>query len=87
MPLPVAAVYFRPAFIDVISEPRGADIFVDGKKVLGTTPAVVEIARDHYEHAVEVRKDGFAPVVHNLRYDRQVRLQISVRLVPERGSP
>jgi serine/threonine protein kinase len=80
MPLPVAAVYFRPAFIDVISEPREADVFVDGIKVLGVTPAVVEVRRDHRQHSIEVRKQGFAPAVQELRYDRQVRLQVSFRL-------
>ena len=87
MPLPVAAVYFRPAFIDVTSEPQGADVFVDGKQVLGSTPAVVEIARDHRQHAIEVRKVGYTPVVQELRYDREVRLQVSVKLLSGRASP
>ena len=87
MPLPVAAVYFRPAFIDVTSEPQGADVFVDGKQVLGSTPAVVEIARDHRQHAIEVRKPGYAPVVQALRYDREVRLQVSVKLLTGRAPP
>ena len=82
MPLPVAAVYFRPAFIDVTSEPHGADVYVDGKKVLGNTPAVVEVQRDHQQHVVEVHKEGFEPIRQNLRYDREVRLQVSVRLMP-----
>jgi hypothetical protein len=84
MPLPVAAVYFRPAFIDVTSQPRGADVFVDGLKVLGVTPAVVEVRRDHRQHTIEVRKEGFASAGQELRYDREVRLQMSFRLQPER---
>ncbi len=86
MPLPVAAVYFRPAFIDVTSEPQGADVFVDGLKLLGVTPAVVEIRRDHRQHTIEVRKQGFAPAALELRYDREVRLRMSFRLRPERRS-
>jgi serine/threonine-protein kinase len=82
MPLPVAAVYFRPAFIDVTSEPAGADVFVDGKKILGTTPAVVEIQRDHLDHVVEVHKDGFESVRHSMRYDREVRLSAALHLAP-----
>jgi serine/threonine protein kinase len=85
MPLPVAFAYFRPAFIDVVSEPRGADVYVDGKKVLGNTPAVVEVQRDHQQHVVEVHKEGFEPIRQDLRYDREVRLQVSVRLMPARG--
>lgn len=87
MPLPVAAVYFRPAFIDVISEPRGADVVVDGKKILGVTPAVVEVSRDHRQHTIEVRKDGFVPAVQDLRYDRDVRMQASFRLPPAPRPP
>jgi len=82
MPLPVAVVYFRPAFIDVVTEPPGADVFVDGKQVLGTTPAVVEVKRDHQEHKVEVHKAGYAPAARELRYDRQVRLQVTFQLTP-----
>jgi serine/threonine protein kinase len=84
MPLSVAAVYFRPAFIDVATTPPGADVYVDGLKILGTTPAVVEVRRDHRQHAVEVRKEGYAPAVQALRYDREVRLQVQLKLSPER---
>jgi serine/threonine protein kinase len=87
MPLPVAFAYFRPAFVDVTSEPRGADVYVDGKKILGSTPAVVEVQRDHQDHVVEVHKEGFEPMRLSLRYDREVRLQVSVRLFPARRSP
>jgi hypothetical protein len=87
MPLPVAFAYFRPAFIDVTSEPRGADVYVDGKKILGSTPAVVEVRRDHHDHVVEVHKEGFEPIRQSLRYDRDVRLQVSVRLFPARRAP
>jgi len=87
MPLPVAAAYFRPAFVDVASEPHGADVYVDGKKVLGITPALVEVKRDHQQHVVEIHKEGFEPVRQNLRYDRDVRLQVSVRLMPARRPP
>jgi serine/threonine protein kinase len=87
MPLPVAFAYFRPAFVDVSSEPHGADVYVDGKKILGSTPAVVEVQRDHQDHVVEVHKEGFEPTRQRLRYDREVRLQVSVRLFPARRSP
>jgi serine/threonine-protein kinase len=87
MPLPVAFAYFRPAFVDVVSEPRGADVVVDGRKILGTTPAVVEVQRDHQPHVVEVHKEGFEPIRQDLRYDREVRLQVSVHLMPARRAP
>jgi serine/threonine protein kinase len=87
MPLQVAAVYLRPAFLVVNSEPKGAEVLVDGKTVLGTTPAEVEIRRDHAEHWIEVRKDGFRPARQSLRYDRQVRLEVSFKLMPEPPPP
>jgi PEGA domain len=70
-----------------VSEPHGADVYVDGKKILGTTPAVVEVQRDHQHHVVEVHKEGYEPIREYMRYDREVRLQISVRLLPARGLP
>ncbi len=87
MPVPVAAVYFRPAFIVVDSEPHGAEVYVDGKRILGNTPAEVEVRRDHADHSVEVRKDGFEPARQGLRYDRQVHLEVSVKLAPTRRPP
>jgi hypothetical protein len=83
MPLQVAAVYLRPAFVVVTSEPQGADVWVDGRKILGTTPAEVEVRRDHAEHTVEVHKEGFVPGHRALRYDREVRLEASFKLMPE----
>lgn len=87
MPLPVLAAYFRPAFIEVDSDPRGADLFVDGQKVLGTTPAVVEVVRDRRPHVIELRKEGYAPTKQETRYDRQVRLQVRARLSPASKPP
>jgi serine/threonine protein kinase len=87
MPLQVAAVYFRPAFVDVTSEPAGADVWVDGKKVLGVTPAVVEVKRDHQTHVVEIQKEGYLPARQDLRYDREVRLRVAARLTPSPRAP
>ena len=72
---------------DRVSEPAGADIYVDGGKVLGATPAVVEVKRDHRQHTIEVRKAGYLPAMHELRYDREVRLQVRFQLVAERRPP
>jgi eukaryotic-like serine/threonine-protein kinase len=87
MPLRVAAVYLRPAFLLVESAPSGADVYVDGKKILANTPAEVEVERDHAQHSVEVRKDGFQPSRQALRYDREVRLEVSLKLLPEHLPP
>jgi hypothetical protein len=55
--------------------------------VPGITPAAVEIRRDRQQHLIEIHKEGFEPVRQTLRYDRNVRLQVSVRLMPVRQPP
>lgn len=87
MPLPVAAVYLRPAFVLVHSQPAGADVYLDGKKILANTPAEIEVTRDHGDHTIEVRKEGFEPMRKQLRYDREVRLEAGFKLMPERRPP
>jgi hypothetical protein len=61
-------------------------VYLDGKKALGATPAVVEVRRDHQEHLVEIRKDGFDLASHRLRYDREVELKVSIPLMPARDT-
>lgn len=49
-------------FITIISDPEGADILVDGKKV-GTTPYMYErISRG--QHRIEVKKERYTPYVN-----------------------
>ena len=83
MPLPVALTYLRPALLLVDSEPKDAQVYVDGQPVVGRTPAAVEVKRDHAQHVVEVRKHGFLPARQEMRYDREVRLEASLKLLAE----
>ena len=73
--------------VNIKESVRGADVFVDGAKVLGTTPATVEVRRDHRPHTIEVRKEGFLPATQTLRYDREVHMQLSFQLQRQARSP
>ena len=50
---------FRPAGIDVKSDPPGARIFLDGEEV-GTTPKTV-LPSKRGEHALRLEKSGYQP--------------------------
>jgi serine/threonine-protein kinase len=87
MPLPVAAVWLRPARVDVSSQPPGADLFLDGKPLGVNTPAQIKLPRDRRPHVIEVRKPGFAPAQTVLYLDRTVNLKSSLSLVPAAAPP
>jgi hypothetical protein len=80
VPLPVAAVWLRPATLLIDSQPQGADIVLDGRKLPAPTPMRVQVRRDLAVHVVELRRDGFLPVSHPIRYDKDVDLALTVAL-------
>lgn len=82
MPLPVAAVWLRPARVDVNSQPSGAELFLDGKALGVNTPAQIKLPRDRRPHVIEARKTGFAPAQTPLYLDRTVELKSSLSLGP-----
>jgi hypothetical protein len=82
VPLPVAAVWFRPATLLIQSQPAGAEVVLDGTRLPTPTPARVQVKRDLAVHSLDLRKDGFLPVSHAIRYDRAVDLTFTVRLDP-----
>jgi hypothetical protein len=48
------------------SEPSGAEVYLDGKKV-GVTPITVKIEGVARDHKVELRSEGCQPVVKTIR--------------------
>ena len=82
VPLPVAAVWLRPATLVIDSQPQGADIVLDGRKLPAPTPMRAQVRRDLAVHVVELRRDGFVPISRPVRYDRDVDLALTVRLEP-----
>ena len=82
VPLPVAAVWLRPATLLIDSQPPGAEIVLDGKKLPAPTPMHAQVRRDLAVHLIELRKDGFLPVSRPMRYDRAIDLGLTVALEP-----
>jgi serine/threonine protein kinase len=82
VPLPVAAVWLRPATLLIDSQPAGAEVVLDGKKLASPTPARVQVKRDLAVHLLDLRKDGFLPISRHIRYDREVDLALTVALEP-----
>ena len=82
VPLPVAAVWLQPATLLIESQPAGAEVVLDGKKLASPTPARVQVKRDLAVHAVDLRKDGFLPASRPIRYDRAIDLALTVALDP-----
>jgi serine/threonine protein kinase len=80
VPLPVAAVWLRPATLLIDSQPQGAEIVLDGRKLPAPTPMRARVRRDMSVHVVELRRDGFVPVSHPIRYDKEVNLALTVAL-------
>ena len=83
VPLPVAAVWFRPAPLLIESQPAGAEVVLDGRKLPTPTPVRVQVRRDLAVHAVDLRKPGFLPASRAIRYDRAIDLALTVALDPE----
>jgi serine/threonine-protein kinase len=52
------------ALIDIKTEPKGAEILINGKSLGKTTPAVVQVEAGNYD--IVLRKDGYQPVSKSL---------------------
>lgn len=86
IPLPLVAVWLQPAQLQVMSQPEGAEVYLDGQLQMSRTPASVTVRRDRKGHAVEVRKSGFVPMRQSLRFDKSRNLAVSL-VLPPRSQP
>jgi serine/threonine protein kinase len=68
--------------VEVHSVPEGAQVFLDGKLVVGETPTVVEITDDDF-HELRVEKTGFEVSTRGLTPDDTAKT-LTVPLQPER---
>jgi hypothetical protein len=57
-------------------------VVLDGTTLPTPTPARVQVKRDLAVHSLDLRKDGFLPVSHAIRYDRAVDLTFTAQLDP-----
>ena len=69
-----------PGGITISSEPSGAEVWVDGTRV-GTTPLDLTTVTEG-NHTVEVRKEGYEPVVENVTVTGEENATVETVLVP-----
>jgi hypothetical protein len=62
------------AMIDIKTEPKGAEILINGKSLGRTTPAVVQVEAGNYD--IVLKKDGFQPVVKSVSVGSQEKAKI-----------
>jgi hypothetical protein len=69
-----------PGGITISTEPSGADVLVDGIPA-GTTPLTLDNVTEG-DHTVEVRKEGYEPVVENVTVTGGENATVETVLVP-----
>ena len=79
-PLNLLPVWFKPASLQVTTDPAGAEVKLDGRVVGGPTPAKVDVKRDRTDHVIEVSKEGFKPASKTVRFDEAAELSTSLTL-------
>jgi tetratricopeptide (TPR) repeat protein len=67
--------------LTVITEPTGAQVFVDGKQV-GTTPYEPK-ELDKGEHTVRLTKDGYVPLEVGIDANGDAVIEVNVSLIPD----
>jgi hypothetical protein len=83
VPLPVLRAWGQPARLEVLSQPSGAEVYLDGHRLSALTPTYTEVQRDRRGHQVEVRKEGFQLSRRPVRFDQSELLTVDVTLQPE----
>ncbi len=72
------------AVVEIVSDPAGAELFVDGRRQ-ATTPARVTF--DYGERRVTVRKNGYRPVDRTVKVGENTPARIRIELDPEQPPP
>jgi hypothetical protein len=83
IPLPVLTTWSQPARLDVASQPGGAEVYLDGRRLSALTPTYTEIQRDRHPHMLEFRKEGFQPARRPIRFDQSEHMMVNVVLQAE----
>jgi serine/threonine-protein kinase len=65
--------------IEIKTEPKGADILINGKSLGKTTPAVVQVEAGNYD--IVLRKDGYQPVVKSVSVGSQEKSKVRETMV------
>ena len=83
VPLPVLTAWARPARLDVSTQPGGAEVYLDGRRLSALTPTYTEVRRDRRSHTIEFRKEGYQPARRPVRFDQSEQMAVTVTLQPE----
>jgi hypothetical protein len=86
VPLDVLVTWLQPAALTVASDPPGAEVLLDGVKLGTPTPVATSVARDRFDHVLEVSRAGYRRVHQVVRYDRARSLAFDVALQKSSGS-
>ena len=86
-PLPVLVVWAQPARLHIASDPAGAEVLIDGRRLSALTPTYTDVQRDRQAHALELRRQGFHTHRREIRYDKQVELSVAATLVAQPPPP
>jgi serine/threonine protein kinase len=80
-PTPPRAIHFM-----VRATPEHAALYLDGAR-LSTNPFTTSLPADEREHELRITADGFLPVTRNVRFDRDVELQLALAAAPPAQQP
>ncbi len=75
-----------PVRLDLISQPEGARIWIDGKPIPGKTPAFALPCTPDRHHRVRLKKDGYQAWETRFQAGNGEQRSIQARLIPLEGS-
>lgn len=84
VPLPLLGQWGKPARLDIVTFPPGAQVFLDGQRLEQATPTFTSVKRDRRRHVIELRKDGFQTARQTVRFDHAEILSVQMTLQPAR---
>jgi hypothetical protein len=83
VPLPVLRAWGQPARLEVLSQPSGAEVYLDGHRLSALTPRTPRSSAIAQATRCEIRKDGFVLFRRPVRFDQTELLTVDVILQPE----
>jgi hypothetical protein len=80
IPVDVLAVWLKPAWIAIATEPEGATLRLDGVALHATSPTALSVKRDLADHVIEATLAGYRPARTVARYEKSVGPSFMLRL-------
>ena len=67
------------AQIEIKTEPKGAEVLINGKSLGKTTPALVQVEAGNYD--IVLKKDGYQPVVKSVSVGSKEKSKVRETMV------